>query len=86
MKESTKDVKDISFSPRHLGLQIAAASLDGSVRIYEALDVMNLGEFVLKSELEVSEGNEGVSCLSWCTSWSSPPMLVIGTEGGKVQV
>jgi nucleoporin SEH1 len=40
--DSTQSVADIKFAPRHLGLKLATCSLDGHVRIYEALDVMNL--------------------------------------------
>jgi nucleoporin SEH1 len=40
--DSTQSVVDIKFAPRHLGLKLATCSLDGHVRIYEALDVMNL--------------------------------------------
>lgn len=47
--DSTQSVVDIKFAPRHLGLQLATCSLDGNVRIYEALDVMNLAYWTVVS-------------------------------------
>ena len=38
-------VTDIQFSPRHLGLKLATCSADGFVRIYEAIDVINLAHW-----------------------------------------
>jgi len=35
-------VTDLEFAPRHLGLKFAACSSEGVIRIYEAMDVMNL--------------------------------------------
>ena len=40
--DSRSPVVDVKFAPRHLGLRVATASLDGCVRTYEAVDVMNL--------------------------------------------
>ena len=38
-------VTDLKFAPRQHGLKIAACSLDGFVRIYEAMDVINLEQW-----------------------------------------
>lgn len=46
--DSRDSVKDIKFSPRHLGLKLATASSDGLVRVYEAVDVMNLSHWPLQ--------------------------------------
>jgi hypothetical protein len=45
LKESMRPVKDVEFAPRHLGLKLAAAAADGVVRLYEAVDVMNLSHW-----------------------------------------
>lgn len=76
LADSRKEIKDIAFSPSHLGLKIATASMDGSVRIYEAIDVMNLRDWALQDNLEVATSH--VSCLAWCSSKFDPPMLVVG--------
>lgn len=47
--DSTDNVVDIKFAPRHLGLKLATCSLDGHVRVYEAIDVMNLAHWPLES-------------------------------------
>lgn len=41
-------MNDVKFSPRYLGLKIAAASADGMVRIYEASDVFSLNYWPLQ--------------------------------------
>jgi nucleoporin SEH1 len=38
----------VEFAPRHLGLRLAAAGADGVVRVYEAVDVMNLSHWPLQ--------------------------------------
>jgi hypothetical protein len=47
------------------------------VRIYEAIDIMNLAQWPLAATLA---GVEGISCtcLSWCTGRFEPPTLVVG--------
>lgn len=76
LADSRKEIKDIAFAPSHLGLKIATASMDGSVRIYEAIDVMNLRDWALQDNIEAASSH--VSCLAWCTSKFDPQMLVIG--------
>lgn len=48
LRDSTRPVKDVKFSPRHLGLQIATASNDGVVRIYEVVDLLSLANWQLQ--------------------------------------
>ncbi len=48
LRESPRAVKDVEFAPRHLGLRLAAAGADGVVRVYEAVDVMNLSHWPLQ--------------------------------------
>lgn len=88
LSDSRKHVKDIKFAPRHLGLKIAAGSADGCVRIYEAIDVMNLNHWPMQElfEADASGGRGGVTCLSWNTGRFEDPSLVVGTGSGRVQV
>lgn len=48
LSESKKAVNDVKFSPRYLGLKLATASADGTVRIYEASDVFSLNYWPLQ--------------------------------------
>ncbi|KAL7675733.1 hypothetical protein ACOME3_002000 [Neoechinorhynchus agilis] len=41
--DSRSSVADVQFAPKHIGLMLAMASHDGTMRIYEA--VMNLAKF-----------------------------------------
>ncbi|CAM9124648.1 unnamed protein product [Chrysoparadoxa australica] len=86
LAESRKQVRDIEFAPRHLGLKLAAASADGNVRVYEAHDVMNLNHWPAPEVIEVESGVAGVTALSWCKSQFDEPMLAVGTGSGRVQV
>ena len=81
---------DVKFGPRHLGLLLATCSADGTVRIYEAPDVMNLGQWSLQHEIQC---NLPCSCLSWNLSMfkSHTPIIAVGsddstTHGPKVFV
>ena len=60
----------------HVGLKIATASMDGSVRIYEAIDVMNLRDWALQGGFEAA--SENATCLAWNPSKFDAPMLVVG--------
>ncbi|XP_041375583.1 nucleoporin SEH1-like [Gigantopelta aegis] len=88
--DSRTSVTDIKFGPKHLGLQLATCSADGIVRIYEAVDVMNLSNWPLQNEII---NNISCSCLSWNPSRVHPPMIAVGSDdgnpannGGKVQI
>jgi nucleoporin SEH1 len=48
LSDSKKSVNAVQFAPRHLGLKLAAASADGTVRIYEASDVFSLNYWPLQ--------------------------------------
>lgn len=89
--DSRTSVTDVKFSPRHLGLLLATCSADGTVRIYEALDVMNLGQWSLQHEIQCKLA---CSCISWNTTLSKiqNPLIAVGcddtsaTSGAKVFV
>jgi len=81
--DSRESVSDIKFAPRHLGLKLATCSADGFVRIYEAIDVMNLSYWPLQEEFEahkLSETQRGGVSISWNPSPYGPPSLVVGSS------
>ena len=71
-------VHAIAFAPRHMGLRIATASADGFVRMYEAIDVLNLSHWPLQEEF-LGHVN-GVTCLAWNPSILDVPMVVLGAD------
>ncbi|XP_012934880.1 nucleoporin SEH1 isoform X2 [Aplysia californica] len=87
--DSRTSVTDVRFAPKHLGLQLATCSADGIVRIYEAVDIMNLSNWQLHFEFNC---NVSLSCLSWNTSRMHAPMIAVGSDdpsqsaGGKVHI
>ncbi|CAM9201161.1 unnamed protein product [Phaeothamnion confervicola] len=86
LSDSRKPVMGLEFAPRHVGLKLAAASADGCVRVYEALDAMNLSHWPVQEVFEPdSAGGAGVTCLSWNKSRfeQASPMLVLGTDTGR---
>jgi nucleoporin SEH1 len=84
--DSPQGVVDIKFAPKHHGLKLATCSLDGHVRIYEALDVMNLAYWTVHQEFEATSNRKPATCLSWNPSRFEEPMLVIGSADGSVTI
>ncbi|KAI9216729.1 WD40-repeat-containing domain protein [Blastocladiella britannica] len=73
--DSRASVTDLAFAPAHLGLKLATASVDGTVRIYEAMDVVNLAHWTLMDEVDVvpdAREADGALCLSWCKAKHMP--------------
>lgn len=87
--DSRTSVTDVKFAPKHLGLRLATCSKDGTVRIYEAPDIMNLSQWHLQNEIQ---HKLSCSCVSWNPSRVHAPMLAVGSDdrntnaGGKVQI
>merc|ERR1719221_871319 len=77
--DSRTSVTDVKFGPRHLGLLLATCSADGTVRIYEAPDVMNLSQWSLQHEIHCKVP---CSCISWNPSLSRlhSPMIAVGSD------
>jgi len=80
LTEARKAVSCVEFAPRHWGLKLATGSADGCVRIYEAVDVMNLAQWANASTLQCFGDGLGVTCLSWSTGRFEPPTLVVGGD------
>ncbi len=53
------------------------------MRLYEALDVMNLSSWIMQESFDVESG---ITCLSWKKNQFEDASLVVGTETGSVQV
>ncbi|KAI9905402.1 hypothetical protein PsorP6_014396 [Peronosclerospora sorghi] len=66
-------VHDVKFAPRHLGLRLASASEDGLVRMYEAIDVMNLSHWPLQEEFIADKD------VATCLSWNKSRLISYGT-------
>jgi len=77
--DSRTSVTDVKFAPRHMGLMLATCSADGTVRIYEATDVMNLSEWSLMHEIPCKVP---LSCISWNQTVARfhPPMIAVGSD------
>ena len=58
LSDARRAVACVEFAPRHLGLRIASGSADGTVRVYEALDTMNLNHWKLEAEIEENADGE----------------------------
>ena len=89
LTDARKSLSCVKFAPRHLRLQVATGSADGMVRIYEAVDVMNLNQWLLQNSIKVepdSSTDLGVTSLDWCTGRFEPPTLVVGDSSGSVNV
>lgn len=71
------DIEDIKLAPKHLGLIIAAAYVDGKVRLFEAADVMNLNAWKNIGEIQMN-GGIPVTCISWSKNSYDAPMMVLG--------
>jgi len=77
--DSRTSVTDVKFGPKQLGLILATCSADGTVRIYEAPDVMNLSQWSLQHEIHCKVP---CSCISWNPSLSRlhSPMIAVGSD------
>lgn len=60
--DSRTSVTDVKFAPKNQGLLLATSSVDGTIRIYEAPDIMNLSQWTLQHEIPCKLP---LSCLSW---------------------
>ena len=61
LSDARRAVTTVEFAPRHLGLRLAAGSADGVVRIYEALDTMNLNHWKLDGVIEAEVEDDAVA-------------------------
>ena len=81
LTEARRGVTCVEFAPRYWGLKLAVGSADGCVRIYEAIDIMNLSQWPLAATLQAfadTSSNQGCTTLSWSTGRFEPPTLIAG--------
>mmetsp|Transcript_24116 Transcript_24116/g.33064 ORF Transcript_24116/g.33064 Transcript_24116/m.33064 type:complete len:335 (-) Transcript_24116:88-1092(-) len=82
-------VRDVKFAPRNMGLQIATASADGYLRIYEAGDMFELSsmwntvvefqvEDIMKVDSSGYRSEHGLNCLAWNDSPFEPAKIAVG--------
>jgi len=81
LPDSREPVTDVKFSPKHHGLKLATCAKDGTVRIYEALDVMNLANWSLLENFK-AKGKSECTSISWNPSKDKGHglMLAVGTK------
>lgn len=75
--DSRTSITDVKFAPKHLGLLLATCSLDGTLRIYEAPDIMNLSQWNPQHDINCKMS---CSCLSWNPSPFHAPMIAVGSD------
>jgi nucleoporin SEH1 len=78
LTDARRGVTSCEFAPRQWGLKLATGSLDGCVRIYEAVDIMNLEQWPISATLQAFTSDTGCTSISWCTGRFDPPTLVVG--------
>jgi nucleoporin SEH1 len=78
LTDARRGVTCTEFAPRQWGLKLATGSLDGYVRIYEAVDIMNLAQWPIAATLQPFTSDTGCTSISWCTGRFDPPTLVAG--------
>jgi len=76
-------VNDIAFSPRHVGLQLAAATDDGFVNVYEFTDVTDMAQ---RRVTKFEASKVGATAVAWSTARFTHPMLVVGANDGVVTI
>eukprot|EP00729_Bicosta_minor_P001492 gene1492-29606_t len=81
LPDSRESVTGVKFSPKHHGLKLATCAKDGTVRIYEALDVMNLANWSLLENFK-AKGKSECTSISWNPSKDKGHglMLAVGTK------
>lgn len=83
--DSRDSVQDLEFAPHQLGLKLATCSLDGYIRIYEAIDVTDLSCWSM-DDFEACKGGGGASSVTWNPSPFDPPCLLVGTKSPEAIV
>jgi nucleoporin SEH1 len=63
-------------------LRLGALSADGKLRVYEALDVMNLGQWSHVDELDVPRA----TCFAWGQHSAGPACVLLGYSDGHAAV
>ncbi|KAN0004365.1 hypothetical protein ACTFIZ_010518 [Dictyostelium cf. discoideum] len=82
--DSRDSVTDIKFAPKSFGLRLATCSSDGYIRIYEAMDIMNLSQWTIVEEFESQKGTS--NCISWNPSSYDKPMIAVGSNEPYIKI
>jgi WD40 repeat protein len=78
-------VHDVEFAPRHCGLELAAGSADGAVRIFGVDEGLDLDVWMMRHQFEPL-GGSAVTAISWNPSRFDAPTLVVGGESPDLSV
>ncbi|KAN0027170.1 hypothetical protein ACTFIU_009855 [Dictyostelium citrinum] len=82
--DSRDSVTDIKFAPKSFGLRLATCSSDGYIRIYEAMDIMNLSQWTIVEEFESQKGTS--NCICWNPSSYDKPMIAVGSNEPYIKI
>jgi nucleoporin SEH1 len=68
-------------------LKLAAASADGFVRVYEAVDITNLSQWQITDQFEVCDSSTGgVNCIDWNTSPLEHQSIAVGSNESVAKI
>ncbi|RKP35135.1 WD40-repeat-containing domain protein [Dimargaris cristalligena] len=79
-KDAQGMIVDLAFAPHFMGLQLAAASSDGVVRIYETGSPVKFDTWSLLSEIDSNAFQEVGNnlCISWCPTRFLTNTMAVG--------
>jgi nucleoporin SEH1 len=64
LTDARRGMTCVEFAPRQWGLKVATGSSDGSVRIYEAVDIMNLSQWPIAATMAAFDETVGTTTAS----------------------
>ena len=70
-------VEDIKFAPKSLGLVLAVACSDGSIRFFAPAQGDNLNDWQVKYN-QLKKFTAGCNCLAWNPAFDEKPMILAG--------
>mmetsp|Transcript_32993 Transcript_32993/g.93431 ORF Transcript_32993/g.93431 Transcript_32993/m.93431 type:complete len:325 (+) Transcript_32993:163-1137(+) len=81
-------VRDISFSPKEYGNQLAVAYSDGIVQLFEAAASLPPTAWAMCNHFKATNGQGGCTCVSWrgATVSEPGPLMAVGTSGHGASV
>ncbi|CAI5445952.1 unnamed protein product [Caenorhabditis angaria] len=78
ISDCRSNVTDIAFAPRHIGLVLASCTALGSIRIYEAPNIMDISRWSLNHELQAFHTRCG--CITWSQSRMHKSLIAVGSD------
>jgi nucleoporin SEH1 len=89
LTDARRGMTCVEFAPRQWGLKVATGSSDGSVRIYEAVDIMNLSQWPIAATMAAFDETEGTATSASTSAdhysnntMASTTTSIVGSAGG----